>query len=88
MTNTVLYEIPDTFFPGYRVTNPFHAKVKYEYNNGKVKIIDVHLSATCLQVINVRGLVTRMERDIADAEKRRAGSLHPVMQQAIAPFIR
>jgi hypothetical protein len=88
MTNTIFYSIPAVFFPGYKVIHPFHAKVKYEYNTGTVKIVEVGFSELCLERINNRGLIDRMKKDIADAERKKLiNPIHPIVQGALMPFI-
>lgn len=88
MTNTIFYSIPFSFFPGYKVVHPFHAKVKYEFDGKEVKIVDVCLSEECLKRIDVRGLVDRMKKDIAELERKKTNSpVHPTIMSAIAPHI-
>jgi len=85
---TILYAIPDCFFPGYRVIAPFHAKVNYTYKDGNVIINDVTLSDLCLEYIKPKGLSERIKHDIAEAERKKAiNPLHPIMQEALAPYI-
>lgn len=87
MTNTILYQIPDTFFPGYRVTVPFHAKVNYTYADGNVIINDAAFSDLCLEYIKPKGLAARMKKDIAEAERKKASRVHPTIMEALEPFI-
>lgn len=85
---TILYSIPESFFPGYRVIKPFYAKVNYTYKDDNVIINDVALSDLCLEYIRPKGLADRMKKDIAEAEKRKADSnLHPIIFDALSPFI-
>lgn len=88
MIKPILYEIPASFFPGWKVVKPFHAKVKYEFEAGKVTIDDVCFSALCLQYIDTRGLIERMKKDIAEAERKKViSNVHPIISSAIAPHI-
>lgn len=88
MTNTILYEIPAKFFPGYRVLAPFHAKVNYTYVNGNVIINDAAFSDLCLEYMKPQGLSARMKKDIAEAERKKMiSNVHPIINSAIAPHI-
>lgn len=88
MTNTILYEIPASFFPGCKLTKPFHAKVNYAYVNGNVIINDAAFSDLCLEYIRTRGLSARMKKDIAEAERKKmSGNINPIISSALAPFI-
>lgn len=85
---TILYAIPESFFPGYRIFKPFYAKINYTYKDGNVIINDIALSDLCLEYIKPKGLPERMKRDIAEAErKKEASNLHPIMYDALSPFI-
>lgn len=88
MTNTILYEIPASFFPGYRIIVPFHAKVNYTYVDGNVIINDAAFSDLCLEYMKPQGLSARMKKDIAESERRKAiNPVHPTIMSAIAPHI-
>lgn len=88
MTNTIFYSIPVSFFPGCKIIQPFHAKVKYEYSAGEVKIVDVCFSEMCLQHIRMTGLVDRMKKDIAEAERKKLiNPVNPTIMSALAPHI-
>ena len=88
MTNTIIYQIPDSFFPGYRVVQPFHAKVNYTYKDGNVIINDAAFSDLCLEYIRPKGLSERMKKDIAEAERKKAiNPVHPIISSALQPFI-
>lgn len=85
---TILYPIPESFFPGYRVTHSFQAKVKYTFKDDNVIIHSIELADTCLEYIKPKGLAARMKKDIAEAERKKTnGQLHPIFQQALTPFI-
>lgn len=85
---TILYEIPASFFPGYRVLSPFYAKVNYTYKDGNVIINDAAFSDLCLEYMNSKGLSERMKKDIAEAERRKAiNPVHPIISSALAPHI-
>jgi hypothetical protein len=89
--NQLIYEIPDKYFKGYRVTVPFRAMVKYEVVNGKVVLRDIQMSALCLTVIsNTAGLVDQIQRDIIEADKARVkernSDLPPVMRTLVNNF--
>jgi hypothetical protein len=87
---TILYRIPNSYFPGVFVKKPFHAKVNYEVKDGVVKIYDICLSLLCLTHIdNTAGLVTEMNKAIGEAE-RKAGltaNVNTTVAAAIAPHI-
>lgn len=86
--NTILYSIPDNFFPGYRVTTHFQAKVKYTYVDGNVIIHEITIAEACLEYIEPKGLPARMKKDIAEAEKKKAnGQIHPIFQKVLADFV-
>lgn len=83
---TILYRIPNDYFPGVFVKKPFHAKVNYKVTNGKVEISDVAISPLCMEHIdNMRGLRMQMQKDIEAAENKKAGGIHPTKQQALIP---
>jgi hypothetical protein len=83
---TILYRIPDRFFPAVKVKEPFHAKVNYSVKNGKVKIEDVAISPLCMEYIdNLKGLREQMQEDIEAAEAKKGG-IAPVMEQTIKAF--
>ncbi|HEX2683498.1 MAG TPA: hypothetical protein VHL77_06180 [Ferruginibacter sp.] len=66
---STIYEIPDRFFAGYRVTVPFRCKVIYEMKEGKAVVHDFQLSANCLRCIsNTAGLVDHIENEITEVE--------------------
>jgi hypothetical protein len=82
---TILYRIPDRFFPAVNVKEPFHAKVNYSVKNGKVKIEDVAISPLCMEYIdNLKGLREQMQEDIQAAEARKG--IAPVFEQTIKAF--
>jgi len=86
---TILYRIPDQYFPSVRVTKPFYAKVNYNLTGGKVEISDAAFSANCLRHITDTGkLVEQMQDDIEAAEiKKSESNIHPIMEQALFPAI-
>lgn len=66
---STIYEIPDRFFAGYRVTVPFRCKVTYEMKGSKAVVHDIQMSATCLRCIsNPSGLVDHIENEITAVE--------------------
>jgi hypothetical protein len=81
---TILYRIPDIYFPGVFVKKPFHAKVNYKIEKGKVVINDVTISPLCMEHIHsVDVLRKQMQADIEAVEaKRELKTL-----QALTPFI-
>lgn len=84
---TILYRIPDIYFPGVFVKKPFHAKVNYEIKEGVVKIYDVCVSPLCLtHIANTADMVVEMNKAIGDAERRMA-NVHPIISSALAPHI-
>lgn len=86
--NTILYRIPDKYFPGVIIKKPFHAKVNYDLKDGECKIFDVALSPLCLTHIdNTRGMVKEMKEDIEQAERKK-GEVHPTIMQSLSPFIK
>lgn len=88
--NTILYRIPNKYFPGVFVKKPFHAKVNYEVKAGVVIIFDVCLSPLCLTHIdNTRGMVEEMKEVLMNAERKHAmiGNINPTIASAIAPHI-
>lgn len=87
--NTILYRIPDKYFPGVIVKSPFHAKVNYEAKSGVVEIYDVALSALCLKHIrDTDRLIKEMREDISLAEARRANQhVDKTIMGALAPHI-
>ena len=87
---TILYRIPDRYFPYVIVKKSFHAKVNYEMKGGVVKIYDITLSPLCLTHIdNTAGMVTAMNKAIAEAERKAAmvTNINPTIASAIAPHI-
>lgn len=85
--NTILYRIPDNFFPGWHIKKPFHAKVQYDFKDNSVLIYDVAFSPLCLQYIsNTNGLVMQMKKDIANAERKK--QVEPVIIGTTRHFIR
>lgn len=88
--NTILYRIPNKFFPSVFVKKPFHAKVNYEVKAGVVFIFDVCLSPLCLMHIdNTRGMIEEMKEVLMNAERKHAmiGNINPIIASAIAPHI-
>lgn len=84
---TILYRIPDKYFPGCRVTKPFHAQVQYEYKGGVLAIYDVAFSESCLQYIsNMSGLIKQIRERIIEDESRNC-HVNSTIMQAIAPHI-
>lgn len=87
---TILYRIPNRYFPYVIVKKPFHAKVNYEMKDGVVKIYDITLSPLCLTHIdNTAGMVTAMNKAIAEAERKAAmvTNINPTIAAALAPHI-
>lgn len=87
---TILYRIPDKYFPYVNVKKPFHAKVNYEMKDGVVKIYDITLSPLCLTHIdNTAGMVREMNKSIAEAERKAAmvTNINPTIAGAIAPHL-
>jgi hypothetical protein len=87
---TILYRIPDSYFPGVFVKKPFHAKVNYEVKDGVVKIYDICLSPLCLtHITNTADMVTEMNKVIGDAERKQMliGNLNTTIAAALAPHI-
>lgn len=87
---TILYRIPNKYFPGVYVKKPFHVKVNYEVKGGIVIISDVCMSPLCLTHIdNTRGMIEEMKEVITRAEHKSAmlANIHPTIAQAIAPHI-
>lgn len=88
--NTILYRIPNKYFPGVFVKKPFHAKVNYEVRGGVVMISDVCLSPLCLTHIdNTRGMVEEMKEVLTKAESKSVmlAGVNPTIASAIAPHI-
>lgn len=84
--NTILYPIPNKYFPSVKVKQPFHAKVNYQVVGNLVKIEDVCLSPKCLQYItNTAGMVVEMKEILQKAENN--SHVNPIIMGAIAPFI-
>lgn len=66
---SILYSIPDKYFPGVKVTVPFRAKVFYDLEAGKVVLHDIQMSFKCLMFIrNTTALQMEIEQDIKFAE--------------------
>lgn len=89
--NTILYRIPDKYFPAVYVKKPFHAKVNYDVKNGIVGIFDVAFSALCLRhITDIDKLVEQMRKDIEEVEKKKSSNGHvdPTILGSIAHFIR
>ena len=87
---TILYRIPNKYFPCVIVKKPFHAKVNYKVDNGKVMIYDVALSPLCLvHIENTAGLIKELQRDIEKAETKAVTNshVHPTIMSALAPHI-
>lgn len=83
---SILFPIPNKYFPGYKVTATFHAKVKYELKGTEVDIKEVIMSLNCLRCIsNTAGLSMDIEKYLKD--KHTAG-VHPTIMQYISPFIK
>lgn len=85
--NTILYRIPNKYFPGVFVKKPFHAKVNYEVKGGAVIISDVCLSPLCLTHIdNTRGMVEEMKEVLTKAERKCLilEKIDPIMAKALA----
>jgi hypothetical protein len=86
--NTILYPIPNKYFPSVKVKQPFHAKVNYQVIGKLVKIEDVCLSPMCLQYItNTAGMVKEMKETLQKAEAKCNSHVNPIMMGAIAPYI-
>jgi hypothetical protein len=84
---TILYRIPNKYFPAVTVKKPFHAKVQYDIVKGEAKIFDVCLSPLCLTHIdNTRGLIEQIKEDLETAARNT--HVNPVMMQAMVPFIK
>jgi hypothetical protein len=87
---TILYRIPNFYFPGVFVKKPFHAKVNYEMKDGVVRIYDICVSPLCLTHIdNTAAMVTEMNKVITEAERKAAmvNNINPTIAAAIAPHI-
>lgn len=87
---TILYRIPNAYFPGVFVKKPFHAKVNYEMKDGVVKIFDICLSPLCLTHIdNTAAMVTEMNKVIGDHERKQATlvCINLTIAVALAPHI-
>ena len=83
---TILYRIPNKYFPAVFVKKPFHAKVCYDVKHGMVCIFDVAFSALCLKHITDTGkLVDEIRESIEAAERNK--NVHPTIMQAIVPYI-
>jgi hypothetical protein len=85
---TILYRIPNKYFPAVFVKKPFHAKVNYDVKNGVVGIFDVAFSALCLKhITETDKLIEEMRDKIEAAETKRVANnnVHPVIMNAIAP---
>lgn len=71
--NTILYQIPNKYFPGVTVKKPFHAKVNYDFDGKEAKIFDVAFSELCLEHIdNTRGMIETLKHDIERAERNKS----------------
>ena len=85
--NTILFEIPDKYFPGFRVRVPFRVKVRYEVVAGKVHIMELCFSPDCLRCIsNVQKLSDEIQRELAAVEKK-SDNAHPTVMNALKAFI-
>lgn len=81
-----LFPIPDKYFPGYKVTATFHAKVKYELKGTEIDIKEVIMSLNCLRCISNTAALTR---DIeAFLKEKHAPNVHPAIMQSLSPFIK
>jgi hypothetical protein len=88
--NTILYRIPNKYFPGVFVKKPFHAKVNYEVKGGAVKIYDICQSPLCLTHIrDTDKMIAEMNDAITEAERKResVSSINPTIAGALAPHI-
>lgn len=87
---TILYRIPNKFFPGVFVKKPFHAKVNYDVKNGKVEIYDVAISALCMDHIQDTAVLRKeMQERLQSIEAAPIDNSHvnQVIANAIAPHI-
>lgn len=70
---TILYQIPNKYFPGVIVKLPFHAKVNYDFDGNEAKIFDVAFSEQCLEHIdNTRGMIETLKHVIEKWERSKA----------------
>jgi hypothetical protein len=82
--NTILYQIPNKYFPGVIVKKPFHAKVQYDFDGKEAKIFDVAVSPLCLKYIdNTRSMIETLKHDIEKAERNKA-----VNRQTLIPVLK
>lgn len=87
--NTLLYPIPEKYFPAIRLKRKFHSKVNYKVTGGIVIIEDVCFSPNCLLYIaNIAGLVSEMKDVLQKMESKVGDNAHPIMMEAIAPFVK
>ncbi len=87
---TILYRIPNDFFPGVFVKQPFHAKVNYAVKDGKVQIYDVAVSPLCLEHLhNPAGLRKKIQEKVESVETKAVSiaNINPIIANAIAPHI-
>jgi hypothetical protein len=88
--NTILYRIPNKYFPGVFVKKPFHAKVNYEVKDTVVKVYDICLSPLCLTHIrDTDKMITEMNDAITEAERKRkaVGSINQTIAGALVPHM-
>lgn len=88
---TLLYPIPNKYFPSVKVKKSFHAKVTYRVVGDTVIIDDVCFSPMCLIYIdNTRGLVEEMKVNIQKAENVAIRNNHVpnTIMASLAPFIK
>lgn len=51
MTEPYAYTIPNKYFAPHKVVIPFTARVAYEIENGKIKIIEIGLSESAVKYV-------------------------------------
>lgn len=88
------YRIPNKYFPGYKVTSPFHARVVYSVVNNQVIIEDVGFSERCLlHMAGGPAIMQEIRSGIEGAVNKRSDffngnkHVHPTILSAIAPHI-
>lgn len=87
---TILYRIPNKYFPAVFVKKPFHAKVNYDVKNGLVCIFDIAFSALCLKhITDTDKLVDEMREKIETIENSKDNAhVNQTVLNSIRHFIR
>jgi hypothetical protein len=89
MNEPYAYTIPNKYFAPHKVVIPFTARVAYEIENGKIKIIEIGLSESAVKYVKtspqlVNDIKAEMESKLLPV---RNAHINPTIAAALAPHI-